>query len=316
MEEDNVTFFDKNATVALGPGFTAFVIIRSLTLVAVIVFVGLIVKALHLSTSVALPVRVLLTNLLIANATMAVTLLCQSLMSVVLSLSDSEQPPLLFCRFVLWVYFVALDAKLHGLLGFSAMVLQTIVCTTRRIGVKWLICSLVLIWMAALLTTVGYIVPPLSRVHFFGGVACCPNWQHFVYHVIHMTYLLLWPLVACLVPPLVFICIPLATLCYTTQHTNSEGAQYKKAMAKFAAYLIIGSALDVLCQLVPTFVREGLSNVVRLYLAFSLTVLALFPTPILIVVFLKPVQKHLCHLLFRKCQKNSEIVPMQQDNTQ
>ena len=174
-------------------------------------------------------------------------------------------------------------------------------------------CSLVATWVIAILASTDRLVPGVFGFRYVGSIACistnvCPEYQ-----VFRLTYNILWLVIACCVPVLLCICVLLCTLCYMKRHTISEEAQYKKAMAKFAAFLITGNVLNVLGTVMPTaLVRDVIDIHVMVYITYISILLSFIPTPILIVVFLKPVQKRLCCLMCCKYQKHNETIPMQQ----
>lgn len=92
MEVECGNLSNSSATACLGTSFTAYVSVEAIALAAVTILNGLIATFLLLSTSVALPVRVLLTNLLVANVVSAVSVFVSTLYTVVLSLSDMIEP--------------------------------------------------------------------------------------------------------------------------------------------------------------------------------------------------------------------------------
>ena len=163
--------------------------------------------------------------------------------------------------------------------------------------------------MIALLTSIDNIVPPIYGVQYIGGVACFPTEGYPQYRILSLAYLISWIIIALLLPLALCICIPMAALCYLKRHTISEGAQYKKAMIKFAAFLIIGNVLNVLGQVVPAIVAVTLLDIIGVCLAYIISILSFIPTPILIVLFLKPVQEQLRHLFCKKWQKNQDCAP-------
>ena len=294
--------------VSQGPGFTAFIIAASIILAAIFLLDGLIAITLLSSTSVAIPVRVLLTNVLLASLIAIMISLCSLLYSVILALTGTKQPSLPFCRFVIWLLSVTLEVRLLGLVAFSVMVLKMVVSSMRNIGAKWLILSLIATWVLALLSGIDNLVPPIYGVQYVGGIACFPTPGN---PVLHLVYFLSWIVIALFVPLAVCICIPLATLCYIKRHTISEGAQYKKAMAKFAAFLITGNVLNVLGQVVPAIVVLVLGDIIGVSLAYVISLLSFIPTPILIVLFLKPVRKQI-HRLLCKSARRMKTVPSAQ----
>ena len=309
MEAENGTFSNLSATEFLSSSeaaLTAFLIVALLTIVAVIIFTSLIAMMLLLSPSVAAPVRVTLMNLLVSTLIASTISLCSILYSVTLALGGTTERSLPFCRFSIWLYDVALEARLLGLVTFSVMVLQTVTCSMRKIRFRWLSCSLVATWVVALLVSIDTIIPPIYGVQYVDDVACFPAEGYPEYEAIKLTYSIIWLALACILPLLVCICIPLVTLCYIKRHTITEGAQYKKALAKFATFLITSSTLIAVSQLVPAVVAISLSTIAGVYLVYITTILSFIPTPILIVVFLKPVRKRLHRLLCRKCWKSNE----------
>ena len=300
------------AEVSLGPGFTAFIIVVALVLGAIITFVGLMAIMLLLSTSLPIPVRGLQINLLIASLFSAVLSFSSLLNTMALSLSDAAQPSLPFCRFVLWVFTVSLEARLLSLVAFSVTVQQMVTGGTKLLGTKWLIQCLVAIWVIAIIARVDTIIPPIYGVQYVGGVACFPAYSQ--YKILSLAYFVSWVVIGCFLPLLLCFFFPLATLYYIKRHTITEGAQYKKAIAKFAAFLITGNVVHVLGQVVPAIIALLLSDIVGVYLAYTLYLLSLIPTPILIIVFLKPVRKQLIRLLCKTCLKDKDSAPAQQVN--
>ena len=319
MEEDFGNLSNSSVTnqAFSSPEVAAFLIVFSIPLAAIIAFNALIALVLLRSTSVAVTVRVPLINLLMAILITAMILLSQMLTTVILVLSNAAEPPLPLCRFAVWLINVTQNARLLGLVVFSVMVFQTVTCGSRKIRAKWLILSLVITWVTAALTVSYILVPVIVGVKYVEGVACYAVEQYVEYQIAQFTIIMRWIVFACfiIVPLLVCISVLLATLCYIKRHTISEGAQYKKAMAKFAAFLITGNVLNILGQVVPIVVVLVLSDldIVGLYIfRFIITLLSFIPTPILIIVFLKPVRKGLRRLVCSKHQKDNETIPMQQ----
>ena len=95
------------------------------------------------------------------------------------------------------------------------------------------------------------------------------------------------------------------------RHTISEGAQYKKTIFKLAAFLVTGNVLIVTGQIVLFAVNLWViifESIDGIYLSYTLRILSFTPTPILIAVFLKPVQRGLHHLFCCKHFKGDETI--------
>ena len=282
------------------PHFVAFQIVVFVVLAAVIAFNGLIAVMLLRSPSVSAQVRVPLMHLLVAILISAVLLLC-GIITLPLSTNIASVLVLLFVVFGgSFPYGFVHIARLLGLLLLSVMIFQMVARGTRKIPAKWLILSLVAIWVIAVL---------IPSVLFTSTIIAV---SHQVFNIIPLSLIsamALAILVLC-------ICTVVATLCYMKRHTNSEGAQYKKSMAKFVAFLIAINGLNVLAQVVNWAVAylELVSNIcILIFITYTITVLSFIPTPILIVVFLKPVQKRLQRLFCCKFQNHNETIAMQQE---
>ena len=308
----NLTY---SCTAFLLRGYTAFHIVMSIALAAVIIFNGLIAVVLLRATSVAVTVRVPLINLLVAALIADVMLLCGTLSSVVLAQGCSTV--LLKVLLVVSPYLLRGFAEIASQLGmvvFSVVVFWTVTRGTTTIRVKWLIFSLVITWVIAILTTIViyasviyYILrPPCNEIHtFFIALS--------IMAMIAAACIIFVPLLLCFC-----VIVYVGTLCYIKRHTISEGAQYKKAMAKFAAFLITGNVLNVLDHVAHIAVISELlfaNSLPFLYFTYIITPLSFIPTPILIVVFLKPVRKGLCCLFCSKYRRDNETIPMQQAET-
>ena len=299
------------------PGFAAFLIVIAILLVAVIIFNGLIAIVLVRSTSVAVTVRAPLINLLVVILLGAVNLLLGSLTTIVLVLSDSTEPPLPLCRFILWVYQVTRLARLLGLVVFSLMVFQTVTgkCDTRKF--RAMILSLAAAWVIALLMCVHVLAPPIYGVQYAEGIVCLPTVGYAKLEIVQFVVFMSWIVFAScgFVSILASICVVLGALCYLKRHTISERAQYKKAIVKLAAFLVTGNVLIVTGQIVLFAVNLWVifESIDGVYLSYILQILSFTPTPILIVVFLKPVQRGLHRLFCCMHLKGSGTIPMQQE---
>ena len=314
MEEEFGNMSNSSATTCQAtpdPTLTAFHFAGFIVLVAIILLNGLVAIMLLQAKSVALQVRVLLLNLLVAILIVAVVWLCVVIYSLTLALGYASEPSLPFCRFAVFIYTLTAQARILGLVLFSTMVLQPVTCGTTESGRKWLIFSLVPCWAIAFLLSVRILVPEIYGVQYVGCIACFPSRVGVAYGTIGLAISFFILLIGCVVPLLLCICIPLGTLCYIKRHPISEGEMYG-FYAKFAALLIPGSLLTVLTQIVAIILAVLSTDIVGVYVSCTLTYLSYIPTPILVVVFLKPVQKQLRHLFCKKCQKHDEAIPMKQ----
>ena len=129
----------------------------------------------------------------------------------------------------------------------------------------------------------------MTAVKYFEGVACFPDSD-----ASNMRVQAVFG-VSCLifgyVLPLAFsVVTPVYCLCYISRHSISGDTGYKKAISRLALFLVTGSVVN-LCgslQMTVTVMFSYASE--EVYLQYGVGLLSLFPTPILIIMFLKAVQ--------------------------
>ena len=63
-----------------------------------------------------------------------------------------------------------------------------------------------------------------------------------------------------------------------------------KGIAKFSLFLVAGGVIGILGQLIPGAIAYY-SEAPGLYLSYGFATVSLFPTPIIIIAYLKPVQE-------------------------
>ena len=224
----------------------------------------------------------------------------------------------LHCHSVALLYLSIFLSCMLGFLDcmtlFSTMVLQPVACGMAESRSKWLIFSLAPYWAIAFIFSFEILIPEANGVQYIECIACFPGCLEGTIRVISLTRFSYSLLILNIVPLLLCICIPLGTLCYIKRHPIAEGDKHS-FLAKFAAFLISGNFLTVLAHVVAAIVATVSRDIVGMYVGFSIVTLTFIPTPILIVVFLKPVRKQLRRLFCSKCRKDNEAVPMQQAET-
>ena len=102
------------------------------------------------------------------------------------------------------------------------------------------------------------------------------------------------------------IAVPIICLCYIRCHTNIDDNVYKKAMAKLALFLMIGSLINILGQAVPGVISHFTQSQ-AVYITYTLIVLSLLPTPIVILIYLKPVRDALKAAIKSKTGSHNQV---------
>ena len=143
-----------------------------------------------------------------------------------------------------------------------------------------------------------YIMLPYAfEAQFIHGVACFPdNNQTSLVVPVRYTFLATWNVFGGLMPLTVSIIVPIICLCYIRRNIVTDGTEYRKGMAKFSLFLIVGGSINFFGQVFPSLMTLYSAGP-GLYLIYGSAVSSLLPTPIIIVAFLKPVREQFLRFL-------------------
>ena len=220
-------------------------------------------------------------------------------MSLVLVLTDVGEPPLPVCALQLWVFGTGAVARLLNLAAFSVVVLLIVRFGKTTIRGVHIAVTLAILWIAAMLLNIHITLPVLYKVQFVDGVACFPHYEE-----IHDAPLYIftgsWIVLGGFTPLGISTVVPSVCLCYIKRNSVTEGADYKRAMAKFALFLVAGNIINLLGQAIPGIIAF-FADAPGVYAAYTLSTVSLLPTPILVIVFLKPVRKKVVEILTCNC---------------
>ena len=146
------------------------------------------------------------------------------------------------------------------------------------------------LWLVPMALTLYTLLPYVYEAQFVHGVACFPDSNRTIIAQARYTFLATWTIFGGLTPLMVSIIIPIVCLCYIRKNTVTEGAQYRKAMAKFSLFLVVGGSINIAGQIIPALLSLN-SAAPGVYLGYGSAVISLLPTPIIIMAFLKPVRE-------------------------
>ena len=289
----NATTPEESDATMNTPSFMAYCIMLTvITLIAGVV-IGITAVALAMARSIPRPLRLFLINLLLAGLVMGLGVVFIAGTSAVHVMLGSEhpRPTQYLCRVYMWMISVGAVARLWNLGAFSLSVLA-VVCFGKR-SINW--CSAVVIiailWLGPIAICLYMLIPYVFEAHFVHGVACFPNDNNTLYIQARHTFFANWCLFGGFVPMTVSIAVPIICLCYIKKNIVTEDTQYRKAMAKFSLFLVLGGAFNIAGQLLPGAIKYY-SETPGMYLTYGFATISLIPTPIIIIAYLKPVQEH------------------------
>ena len=302
---ENCTNCSVNGPNLAGPGFGAFLVLILLVVIAAIVLNIILITALCATHSVSKLMRIFLINLLVAGLNVALIGIGFILSSLVINFTSLPPPDLGFCRFLLWVYAVGSIARLYCLSGFSIVVLLIVRYNKKEMKTLYIVLFLALIWSVPILLNTHILVPPIYVVQYYDDVACFPRTQHeFITKEVRYVFSAIWVTLGGLIPLTISIVVPIVVLCYVRRNTITEGSSYNKGIAKFALFLVTGNLINLVSQVVMA-IFVYVSEPPGVYLSYSVILISLIPTPIMILIFLKPVRAQVTKVI--GCTRNLHI---------
>ena len=291
----------------------AFSILLAVVALVAGTMMGFTILPLLKATSVPGPVRLFLISLLFAGLLVAVVMVFMAGTSTVLiNVSSSDPRPRYLCRVYLWAFCTGGVARLWSLAAFSLSILAIVRFSKRTISI-WISTVVILtLWLVPIILSLYILLPYVFEAQFVHSVACFPDNNRTIIPEAHSTFLAIWTLFGGLAPLTVSIIVPIICLCYIRRNTMTEGTQYRKGMAKFSLFLVVGGCINIAGQIFPVLFAFN-SEAPGVYLSYGSIAVSLLPTPIIIMAFLKPVREQAktivtCGLLYqqREVMKSSD----------
>ena len=288
---DNSTLLPENDGPLKSPGFMAYSIVLAVIILVAGLMIGFTILALTKATSIPGPVRLFLINLLLAGLLVAVALMFTLVTSAVLINVSSNHPrPRYLCRVYLWAFGTGVVARLWSLAAFSLSILAIVRFSKKTISLWNVAVSILILWLVPMAISLYILLPYVYEAQFLHGVACFPDNNRTIISQARYTFFTTWYIFGGLTPLMVSIIMPVFCLCYIWKNTVTEGAQYRKGMAKFSLFLVVGGSISIAGQIIPGLVALN-PAAPGVYLGYGSAVISLLPTPIIIVAFLKPLQE-------------------------
>ena len=297
MEMENSTLNVTEEQFAL-LDFIAYNVVMVMVFVIPVSVVNTVtIVALLLDKTTPVPIRIVIVNLLAASLIVILGLYLEHLTSLVLIGGEQPLPPAEFCSFIIWLLAGGGASRLVFTATFSVIVFVIVKNGMKAVSKIGLAISLVSLWIVTFLLSTPIFSPYFVGIQYYGRFACFPDIRSGVTNAgANVIFVIVWAFLFGIIPLAITITMPLVTTCYLQQHINNKDVKFKKAMVKFALFLIIGILFNFFGQVMPPLIAaltheryaRGSSLV---YLAFTLMNLSLIPTPVLIYIYLGGVRK-------------------------
>ena len=289
---NNSTLLQENEGSINSPGFLAFSILLAVVTVVAGLMIGFTIVALFKANAVPMPVRLFLINLLFAGLIGAMTAMFIFITSALFVVVSSNYPrPLYLCRVYLWAFVTSTVTQLWSLAAFSLSTLAIVIFGKKTIH-KWSAAVIVLsLWIMPMVLSLCLLFPNVYEVQFIHSVACFPeNNGTNIFVPVRYTFAVTWTIFGSLTPLIISIIVPIVCLCYIRRNIVTEGIKYRKGLAKFSLFLIVGGGIKFFGQVLPSLLALYTAPP-GVYLSYGSAVISLLPTPIITVAFLKPVRE-------------------------
>ena len=290
---NNTTLPQESDTALDSPGFMVYTILLTVIVLVAGVVMGVTAVALGRARSIPRPLRLFLINLLLTGLLLALVEVFIGVTSAVLVVMGPEQtrPPRYLCRVYIWLFGAGSAARLWSLAAFSLSVLAIVRFGKKTISLQCAAVIITILWLVPIAINLYIVLPYVYEVQFVDGVACFPDNSNVIIAA-KGALLTIWVTVGSLIPITVNIVVPIICLCYIKKNIVTEDTQYRKAMAKFSLFLVLGGAITIVGQILPAVVAYY-TEAPGVYLSYSIAAFSLLPTPIIIIAYLKPVQEQL-----------------------
>ena len=284
-----------------GDVFLAYSVIIAVMLTAVSVAYVLTITALCSVRTMAKTLQIFLINLLSAGLATAVIGTTYPLSALTINWAGIQEPSLPFCRFMVWGYGAGAVTRLFSVAAFSVAVFLVVRYSVKAL--KWvpIVLTLVLLWSGAILLNIQLLVPPIYAVQYVDEVACFPRTVDAnIIKPARYTFTAIGILLGGVTPVVISIVVPILVLCYIRRNRVTQSNDYNKGIAKFALFLVSGNLINLFGQAVVAAIVYS-SDAPAVYISYGIAMISLLPAPILVVIFLKPVQEKLRAALFCHC---------------
>ena len=276
-------------------GLLAFGFILIFCLFLEIVFLLLTLIPLIGTNALPRSLRSFLSSQLLGGILVALAGFVIGIVGLALVFQSQRNGNLLLCTFLTFFYGVGAIVRMWSMAAYSVAVLLIIVYSRIKIKLIPVIVVIIAIWIISGVMNMYVFFPEVYAVHYVGGTACFPDYDSIPVGA-RYGFAGIWMIAGGIVPLCISIVIPIICLCYLKRHNLSEGSVYNKAMARFALFLVIGNFINLLGQAI-TAVAAFYANGNEFYIAYTLVVVSLIPTPILILIFLKAVRQKMADFL-------------------
>ena len=291
------------------PGFVVFNVVMLLGVVLPVIAVNtVILVASVLESAIVKAIRLVLGSILVSCILSALGLAMYHIAGIVLKLSPVNNPPTAPCTVTTFLIIFGGAARLVFMPTF-AVIVYIIVRYGKATKKKHfvIICYIVVavLWILSFLGTSPLFSQSIFYTWYSGSLSCSitpSSTYSYIYTVLYVFFF-----------GLITLSVTITFLVITIRYIKSLTIQHvklNKATFKFGFFLLLGNGINLLAQMLPTITATAIppqstspsgppppSAHVVIYSFYTLLNAALIPTPIIVLVYFKPIRERLWHWL-------------------
>ena len=258
--------------------------------------------------------RLVLVNIVTAGQVVIVGLMMICIANVIISgcWCPELRPSDFVCRLMLWATLSGGAARLMYMTTFAISVYVLVRYGARKMKIWVVVVAVVGVWVGALLPNAAIFSPDVVLINFHDNGTCAAHGTGYKTLFYTFGYISVYSLLGFAVS--VFSAI--ATVWYIRHNTISGDITLLKAMVKFAVFLVLENVFNFFGQIIPMLlaafapVGEDWYTLEKasLYVEFTFVLLSHISTPVLILVFFRPVRQRMKRMLCGVCTKKV-VVP-------
>ena len=286
------------------PGFVVFNVVMLLgVLLPVIVGNTVLLVALVVDPFIVNIIRLVLGSILVSCLLFALGLAMYHIAGIILYLSPVSNPPTAPCTITVFLIGFGGGARLVFMATFAVVVCLVVKYgeTPKKHFVVASSIAVVVLWILAFLGNSPLLLQEIFSTFYAGYLSCGIS----AMATSAYTYIGLYLVCFGLVPLSVTVTILVITVCYLKRLTVKD-VNLEKTTVKFGFCLLLGNGINLLGQIFPPLISTSVtpqlappwpdgppSHAAVTYIPYTLLNLALIPTPILVLIFFKPIRDRL-----------------------
>ena len=290
------------------PPFSYYSLAITIILLApLLLFNILLTVAIAMEKSLAWTQRLVLVNIVTAGQIVILGLIMFFTANTIISgcWCPELRPSDFACRWIYWVIASGGAARLVYMAMFAISVYVLVRYGARKMSTWASVIATIGAWVVVLLPNAAIFSPDIVLITFNDNVTCAAHGTGYKTFIYAFGYAGAYGIMGFAMS--VFSLI--ATVCFIRRNSISGDIALEKAMMKFALFLILGNIINFVGQVIPlqfaAFAPAGkdwydLEKVLN-YVEGVFILLSLIPTPVLILIYFRPVRQRVTRVLCSLC---------------